>query len=519
MKMRISLLVAFFSAAGAPAYADLLEGNVFGPTGQPLVGVDIDVFDQATGVKLVTPNDNTGVGGSFSIVVPPGLYRVGFDPFGLPGPTIAPKQIENVLVEGGGHDLDDIFLEFGAVVIGTVLGPGNVPVANVDLDLKDASTGAKAYTPHDNTNASGDFQFAVELGNYLVEIEPPASTKLLALVAGPFSINSNVDLGTFVVQAGVWLSGTVTGPGGGPVQFVDVDAFQAGTTNEIPLTDEPTSASGAYLVVVPMGTIDVLFDPPANSALGPLTVAGVAIAGDTVLDAVLPLAGFDPNPTPIALGNTFQGSLLGMTEVDEASFEAIAGALVSLKLQYDPPSSLADLALEAPSGAMVSLVGFRKEKKNKVQVKSLPLPETGTYSLVVFSRNATAATYTVQTKAKVSSTLKKFTSLGAVGAPGQVVDLPFLAFAGSFLSATVKTTGGGLDPQVVEVLDPLGASVPLGGFLTVKPGVSVQIKKAPLPETGDYTLRISGAGGTTGDFSAKGSVKAPKVPKIVVVET
>jgi hypothetical protein len=517
MKPTLLLLAAFFAAV-APARADILEGNVFGPTGQPLVGVDIDVFDQVTGQKLVTPNDDTGVGGSFSVVVPPGLYRVGFDPFGLPGPTLAPKQIFDVLVEGGGHDLDDIFLEFGAVVTGTVLGPGSAPVAGVDLDLEDSSTGIKAYTPGDNTDASGNFSFAVELGNYFVEVEPPVSTRLLAQRSGPVNVNGNLSLGTFVLVAGVWLSGTVTGPGSGPVPFVDVDAFDASTSIEIPLAADPTSSTGAYIAVVPTGTIDVVFEPPSNSPFLPLTVPDVAIAGDTVLDAVLNLAGTDPNPTPLALGNSFVGALAGMTEVDEATFESIAGVALSLKLSFDPPGSMADVAVQVPSGGMLSLAGFRKESSNKVQVKSVPLPETGTYTLIVYSRAGAAATYTLQTKGKVPSTLKKVSTFGTVGAPGQVVDVPFLAFGGSLLTATVKTAGV-LDPEVVDLLDPLGASVPLAGFLTVVPGSSAKITQAPLPLTGSYTLRVGGAGGSTGDFTANLKVKAPKFAKLVVPES
>ncbi|HKB16418.1 MAG TPA: hypothetical protein VKF62_10145 [Planctomycetota bacterium] len=75
------------------ASADILSGEVHRQVGgQAVPGVDIDVFDQVTGVKLVTPNDNTDAQGEFSVVVPPGLYRVAFDPTGplVPGSKLAP---------------------------------------------------------------------------------------------------------------------------------------------------------------------------------------------------------------------------------------------------------------------------------------------------------------------------------------------------------------------------------------------------------------------------------------------
>src|SRR5262245_66307938 len=92
----LSGLLVLVLAATADAYTG--SGHVLGPGGAGLVGVDLDVFEQATGRKLTTANDNTGVGGDFAISVPAGIYRIGFDPSAVPGPTLAPAELFDVVV-------------------------------------------------------------------------------------------------------------------------------------------------------------------------------------------------------------------------------------------------------------------------------------------------------------------------------------------------------------------------------------------------------------------------------------
>ncbi|MGH7151633.1 MAG: carboxypeptidase-like regulatory domain-containing protein, partial [Planctomycetota bacterium] len=296
------LSVFLLLALAASARGHNVSGHVLGPTGAGLVGVDIDVFEQATGRKLTTANDETGIGGEFDISVPAGVFRIGFDPSAAPGPTLAPVQLLDVVVSGD-VDLGDVSLGYGILVTGTVVGPTGGPVPGVDLDLADPATGEKAYTPNDNTGASGDFAFAAAPGDWLVSVEPLVSTRLVALVLGPLSMPSNTDLGTIALETGVWLSGRVTSPTGAGLPAVAIGVVDSATAQAVPLEDDSTDALGGYLVVVPVGTLDVSFYPPAGSALLGTSFVGFALAADAVLDATLHPPATDPSATTIALGD------------------------------------------------------------------------------------------------------------------------------------------------------------------------------------------------------------------------
>jgi hypothetical protein len=495
-----------------------VSGHVLGPGGGGLVGVDIDVFDQATGKKLATANDNTGVGGEFDISVPAGVYRIGFDPAGAPGPTLAPKEILDVVVAGD-VDLGDISLGYGILVTGTVLGPGGAPVAGVDLDLSDPGTGVKVYTPGDDSAVDGDFEFAAPPGDWLVSVEPLVATRLVAQEIGLLSMPSDTDLGTISLEAGVWLSGRVTSPTGAGILAADVSVVDAVTAEAVPLEDDLTSALGGYLVVVPVGTLDVTFGPPLGSILQPATVAGVVVAGDMVLDVQLHPPATDPAATTIALGDGFLGSFAYGDEVDEVRFEGVAGLLVSLRVKRSLGAGRPDFELIAPSGGPVDLAPYSSGKATGVKCKAVPLPENGVYRLLLYSLDAGTGNYILSTKAKAPPALKKILMAGAIVGPGASVDFPFVALPGSTLKVVVLSGGSGLDPAIVELLDPLGAPVSLAGFLVANPGVSVSIVDLPLAAAGTWTLRVGGNGGTTGAFTGTLKVRFPRPSGLLVAET
>ncbi|HKB16937.1 MAG TPA: hypothetical protein VKF62_12800, partial [Planctomycetota bacterium] len=287
----------------------------------------------------------------------------------------------------------------------------------------------------------------------------------------------------------------------------------------VPLEDDKTNGLGGYLVVVPAGTLDVTFGPPAGSALQPAMFAGLAVAGDMVLDAVLYPPATDPAATTIALGDGFLGSFAYGDEVDEVRFEGVAGLLVSLRAKRMLGEGRPDLALIAPSGSPVDLAPFSVGKPSGVSVRAAPLPENGIYRLLLYPLDAGTGSYALRTKAKAPLPLKKILLAGAIASPGASADFPFVALPGSTLGGVVLSGGSGLDPAVVELLDPLGAPVPLAGFLVSKPGVSVSIVSLPLSAAGTYTLRVGGNGGTTGAFTGTLKVRFPRPSGLFVPES
>ncbi|HKB14590.1 MAG TPA: hypothetical protein VKF62_00915, partial [Planctomycetota bacterium] len=174
-------------------------------------------------------------------------------------------------------------------------------------------------------------------------------------------------------------------------------------------------------------------------------------------------------------------------------------------------------SLLAPSTAPVDLTPYAKASAKGTKATNVPLPETGTYRVVLLSANGASGPYAVRTKGKPAPGLKKFTAAGSVPAPGAGVEFPFVAQAGGSLKGKVLAGGSGLDPSV-QILAPGGSPIPLGGFLVSKPLVSVALTGVPLPATGTYTLRVTGANGTIGAFSGKLSVLFPRVPPLVVNE-
>ncbi len=516
---RAAFVVLLLSAASSSSTADTLTGQVRNGA-QGIPGVDIDVFDQVTGVKLVTPQDVTDAQGEFEVNVPSGLYRVAFDPTNAPGPTLAPAQIFDVAVIGN-TEIPDVILVPGIHVVGEVLGPGSQGVAGVDLDLVDDVTGIKMFTPGDDTDAQGFFEFVTEPGTYVVRVQPAVSTRLIVAEFGPVPMTTDpVDL-TSVLEPlveGVWLTGTATSSSGIPLAAVDVDVRFAGTIDEVPLLGDATGTNGTYQVVVPTGNFDLDFAPPPGSAYQAVTHPGVAIVADAVHDATLPIGGSGGGPpTAVDLGNRFEGTFSAGEDVDEISFEGVAGMLVSIDARRTTGDARPDFSLIAPLGGAVDLAAHVRVSAKGTKVTNVPLPETGTYRVAFLSANGTGGPYSVQTKGKASPGLKKVTAEGSVATPASIVEVPFLAMEGGKLKGKVLSGGSGLDPSV-ELLGPGATPISLVGYAVSKPLVSVSLTGVPLPATGTYTLRVTGANGTTGAFTAKLGVLFPKVPPLVVTE-
>ncbi|HKB17113.1 MAG TPA: hypothetical protein VKF62_13690, partial [Planctomycetota bacterium] len=67
-------------------------------------------------------------------------------------------------------------------------------------------------------------------------------------------------------------------------------------------------------------------------------------------------------------------------------------------------------------------------------------------------------------------------------------------------------------------LGPGGTPVPLAGYTVSNAPGSVALAMVPLPATGPYALRVTGANATTGTFTAKLKVLFPKAPPLLVLE-
>jgi len=95
-----NVLVAGTTSVG-PVFLEsgfYLMGTVTGPAGQPIEKVDLDVEDEATGLDVETPGDDTNALGLYKVVVPAGTYTLDFDP--APLSPFESDDFSNVVVTG-----------------------------------------------------------------------------------------------------------------------------------------------------------------------------------------------------------------------------------------------------------------------------------------------------------------------------------------------------------------------------------------------------------------------------------
>jgi hypothetical protein len=271
----------------APGFS-LTATVVHATTNAPVANVNIDVEDQYTGVKLITPNDLTDASGVFTVVVPAGVFRISFKP--APGVLLVARQIEFVAI-GANFNAGVVTLQPGIQLSGTVLGPGGVPVVGADIDV-DATLGpARMYTPYDTTGAAGQYAVVLPAGTYLVSSDGGPGSSLVAGSVGPVTIQAAAVVApTINLVTGFALSGTVTGWNGLPEAGAFVKVVNVLTGLEVLNPENNTSATGAYAVNVPAGTYDVTFTPKHESLSRHKTIPGVVVAAATTLNTSLQIA-------------------------------------------------------------------------------------------------------------------------------------------------------------------------------------------------------------------------------------
>lgn len=266
----------------------LFTGTVFDSQGNGIEDVDLNVYDQNTGVQLFTPGDNTDVDGLYEIILPPGLFRVTYRyRGGISNPRYVPVKIENITISS---DTElDIILQDGFFITGTVIDLNSDPVANADLDAKDNVTGIKVYTPGDNTDDNGDYQLLVPAGTFDINVAPLPETRLLPGIAYGVAVFGDITQ-NFVVEPGFLLYGTVRDPDGAVVAGVDLDIRHSNNGVDLFTPGDDTDEFGYYQVVLPQfGMYDVFYKPPVVPPyLAPIKEDSVTVNSDTQLDVVLP---------------------------------------------------------------------------------------------------------------------------------------------------------------------------------------------------------------------------------------
>ena len=281
----------------------LLSGRAVRGTSIPVSNVTLTVLDAVTQQPITQVQTKTNAFGNFNLAVPTSPIELRLDPSSSAF-VLAARRIERT--PSGPLALGDVKLPAGAVVSGHIQRTNGTAVSGVDLDFRLAGKASDAFVLNDNTNSLGNFSCVVPIGTHTISICPRLADLLVAQEFTGVSITTTTSLGTLVLAGGVQLSGTVRNASGQPVGGVDVDVLDATTGVPLPLCNDNTNASGAYAVVVPLGTWDVRFQRSASG--GPIGVdlhENVVVSGATVLNGDLPAhTGGNSFDGPIGDGGT-----------------------------------------------------------------------------------------------------------------------------------------------------------------------------------------------------------------------
>lgn len=271
-----------------------LSGTVRNPGGAPVSQVTLRVIDELTGADVPLATRKTSAFGTFSLAVPARALELQLDASSVPVQLLVSRVLN--VAPTTNTNLGALTLAQGFLVTGHVQRAVNATaVPSVDLDIVDKATGEKLFTPHDNTDTLGNFSIVLPTGAFDVELCPPFATRLVARSL-PHTVTGTSDLGVIALDPGFVLSGTIRSFNGTAQVGSDVDVRNRLTRAKVFLCADNSGANGAYSIIVPAGTMRVIFHPPSFTlGLGSQVHKNVAVNGDTFLDGVLPVCGFPTN--------------------------------------------------------------------------------------------------------------------------------------------------------------------------------------------------------------------------------
>lgn len=250
-------LLAVPALAGRAGAIPCLSGTVRDAGGVAVARGDLDFFQSETGLKLVTPGDNTDVTGFYSVCVLPGLYDVTFAP--PPGTRLMGARFDRYDMSDNLPHTLDVTLQTGTVVSGTVRGPAGEALQQVNLAV-DRLTGGRVYTPGDKSDTAGAYRIVIPNGGYRFRWEPLPGVALQGVQIDTVLVNADRTIDV-QLAAGTLLRGTVRDGGGTGIKKIDLELRDRLSTNKVFVANNTTDVNGDYVVALPPGTWDLRFAP------------------------------------------------------------------------------------------------------------------------------------------------------------------------------------------------------------------------------------------------------------------
>lgn len=250
----------------------VLSGFVLDVFDNPAPNIDIDMRPQGAGggAALELSGDVTGLDGSFALTMPAitGNYEIGFIP--LPGVHLVETVVENVFIFGN-STLPTVHLAIGHFISGQVVNSDGVAVSGLDINAYDIVTGLSAPLTLDDTDLTGAFDVLIPDAIFDIvirQVTPIPGVEYAPVLIPNVDIYQNVVLGQITIHDGFHVTGQVVNSLGQPLRNANFDAEDA-AGNRLWLTNDGTSVTGGFDLLLPEGLISLEVDPPV---LGPLLV-------------------------------------------------------------------------------------------------------------------------------------------------------------------------------------------------------------------------------------------------------
>jgi hypothetical protein len=351
--------LAFVALLAPAGLADLITGKVVDGNGVGIAGVNIDAKNLTTGDDAVLFDDGTNLDGFFSTTIPPGIYLITFNPPPPPASTSLLVEVDDVVVVGT-KAMGVITLPDGVALSGHLQTGAGLPVANVNIDVVELSTGENVDLLNDKSDAFGDFLFAAPAGDIELRFNTkPVVGPTLAPEMLTLTLTGATDVGTVVFQPGFHVTGQVKRTNGLPVVNADTDTKDTVTGDELYTPGDNSDESGLFDVIVPAGTFDFEVCPAFADQLVATTIENLVVAADVNLGVItlangVTLSGTVKNGLAAPLGNvdvdvrdstTGVGVTLCSDNTSGAGTYAVVVPTGTFDVTFTPPQNLPYSAL------------------------------------------------------------------------------------------------------------------------------------------------------------------------------
>ena len=264
-----------------------IAGTVTGAGGGPLDDVSIHVYPAAEPASSVVRVRTDSSGHYLAGPLLAGSYKLSFS--SQPGtPYLGewwndkPTRTEaDAITLAGGEAATgkDAELALGATIAGTISAEGGAPIQGVSVSAFDAARSANdPWIASTSSDSSGNYVLGpLAAGSYKLQFRSYglpyltewwdgeasfAAADPIAVAAGDHLTGKDA-----LLVAGATISGTITTPGGIPLQGASVNAYDAaGSTYAAPVAYASSATDGSYsLTALPAGSYKLRIQAPSNS--------------------------------------------------------------------------------------------------------------------------------------------------------------------------------------------------------------------------------------------------------------